>query len=139
MSTISFFSPSEIERETGFGKEQLRKWRQRYGFPPRESTLDGQSTYSRKTVDQLHLIKRLLEAGFRPYQVVGKTVVELEKLKFQLGLNVEGVITDELSNKLIENIKLGDLKKFVALLKRIRSIKGIEIFHFRRPMPLVGI
>ena len=137
MSTISFFSPSEIERETGFGKEQLRKWRQRYGFPPRESTLDGQSTYSRKTVDQLHLIKRLLEAGFRPYQVVGKTVVELEKLKFQLGLNVEGVITDELSNKLIENIKLGDLKKFVALLTEKRRTQSMFDFVQSTIAPLM--
>lgn len=137
MSTISFFSPSEIERETGFGKEQLRKWRQRYGFPPRESTLDGQSTYSRKTVDQLHLIKRLLKAGFRPHQVVGKTVVELEKLKFQLGLNVEGVIADELSNKLIESIKLGDLKKFVALLTEKRRTQSMFDFVQSTITPLM--
>ena len=106
MSTISFFSPSEIERETGFGKEQLRKWRQRYGFPPRESTLDGQSSYSRKTVDQLHLIKRLLEAGFRPGQLVGKTVLELEKLKFELGLSIVVATPDESTQKFIEYIKL---------------------------------
>ena len=82
MRTNLFFSPSEIERETGFGIDQLRKWRQRFGFPPKESISDGKMTYSLKTVDQLLLIKRLLEAGFRPGQVVGKTVLELEKLKF---------------------------------------------------------
>ena len=80
MRTNPFFTPSEIERETGFGKDQLRKWRQRFGFPPRELALDGQSIYSLNTVSQLHLIKRLLEAGFRPAQVVGTTESELEKL-----------------------------------------------------------
>ena len=77
MRSNTFFLPSEIERETGFGKEQLRKWRQRFGFPPKESSGDGKIAYSVKTVEQLHLIKRLLEAGFRPAQVVGKSVLEL--------------------------------------------------------------
>jgi DNA-binding transcriptional MerR regulator len=121
MQANSFFSPSEIERETGFGKDQLRKWRQRYGFPPRESNLDGQPTFSLETVDQLHLIKRLLEAGFRPYQVVGKTVLELENLKFQLGLNVQNVVPDELTKKLIEYIMLVNLKDFLAVLSEKRQ------------------
>ena len=132
-----FFSPSEIERETGFGKEQLRKWRQRYGFPPRESTLDGQSIYSLKTVDQLHLIKRLLEAGFRPYQVVGKTVLELETLKFQLGLSIKNEKPDELTNKLIEYIKLANLKGFLALLKKKRHTQTMFNFVQNTITPLM--
>ena len=140
MPTNPFFSPSEIERETGFGKEQLRKWRQRYGFPPRESTLDGQSIYSLKTVDQLHLIKRLLEAGFRPYQVVGKTVLELETLKFQLGLNIKNETPDELTNKFIEFIKLANLKGFTALLKKKRRTQTMFNFIQNTITPLmVGI
>ena len=79
----------------------------------------------------------MLEAGFRPYQVVGKTVVELEKLKFQLGLNVEGFIADELSNKLIENIKLGDLKKFVALLTEKRRTQSMFDFVQSTIAPLM--
>ena len=140
MPTNPFFSPSEIERETGFGKEQLRKWRQRYGFPPRESTLDGQSIYSLKTVDQLHLIKRLLEAGFRPYQVVGKTVLELETLKFQLGLNIKNETPDKLTNKFIEFIKLANLKGFTALLKKKRRTQTMFNFIQNTITPLmVGI
>jgi DNA-binding transcriptional MerR regulator len=60
MRTTLFVSPSDIERETGLGKDQLRKWRQRYNFPPIELTADGKAAYSRKTVDQLCLIKRLI-------------------------------------------------------------------------------
>ena len=137
MRTNLFFSPSEIERETGFGKEQLRKWRQRYGFPPRESNPDGQSIYSLKTVDQLHLIKRLLEAGFRPFQVVGKTVLELETLKFQLGLNIKNETPDELTNKLIEYIKLANLKGFLALLKKKRRAQTMFNFVQNTITPLM--
>jgi len=137
MVNNSFFSPSEIERETGFGKEQLRKWRQRFGFPPRELTLDGQSTYSLKTVDQLHLIKRLLEAGFRPAQVVGKTILELEKLKSELGLNIQIALPDESTHKFIEYIKLSKLKEFVALLTEKRRAQTILEFVQSTLTPLM--
>jgi methanogenic corrinoid protein MtbC1 len=121
MLNSTFFLPSEIERETGFGKEQLRKWRQRFGFPPKESNDDGKIAYSGNTVEQLHLIKRLLEAGFRPAQVVGKTVLELEKLKLELGLNAVVLAPDESILTLIEHIKLNDLKGFLSLLIKKRG------------------
>jgi methanogenic corrinoid protein MtbC1/DNA-binding transcriptional MerR regulator len=121
MLSSTFFLPSEIERETGFGKEQLRKWRQRFGFPPKESNDDGKIAYSGNTVEQLHLIKRLLEAGFRPAQVVGKTVLELEKLKIELGLNAVVLAPDESILTLIEHIKLNDLKGFSSLLIKKRG------------------
>ena len=121
MLSNTFFLPSEIERETGFGKEQLRKCRQRFGFPPKESNVDGKIAYSGQTVEQLHLIRRLLEAGFRPAQVVGKTVLELEKLKLELGLNAVVYAPDESIVSLIEYIKLNDLKGFLSLLIKKRG------------------
>ncbi len=137
MRTNLFFSPSEIERETGFGIDQLRKWRQRFGFPPKESISDGKMTYSLKTVDQLLLIKRLLEAGFRPGQVVGKTVLELEKLKFELGLNIVVATPDESTQKFIEYIKLADLKGFVAFLYKKRREQTILEFVQKTITPLM--
>ena len=121
MQSSTYFLPSEIERETGFGKEQLRKWRQRFGFPPKESNVDGKIAYSDQTVEQLHLIRRLLEAGFRPAQVVGKTVLELEKLKLELGLSAVVYAPDESIVSLIEYIKLNDLKGFLSLLIKKRG------------------
>ena len=121
MQSSTYFLPSEIERETGFGKEQLRKWRQRFGFPPKESNVEGKIAYSNQTVEQLHLIRRLLEAGFRPAQVVGKTVLELEKLKLELGLNALVYAPDESIVSLIEYIKLNDLKGFLSLLIKKRG------------------
>jgi len=79
MPSRKLVAPSEIERETGFGKEQLRKWRQRFDFPLLESAVDGKPGYSRETIRRLLLIRRLLEGGFRPGQVVGKSVNELDK------------------------------------------------------------
>ena len=140
MLSNTFFLPSEIERETGFGKEQLRKWRQRFGFPPKESNGDGKIAYSSKTVEQLHLIRRLLEAGFRPAQVVGKTVFELEKLKLELGLNAVVYAPDESILTLIELIKLNDLKGFLSLLIKKRGKQTMLDFVENTITPLmIGI
>ena len=140
MLSNTFFLPSEIERETGFGKEQLRKWRQRFGFPPKESNVDGKIAYSGQTVEQLHLIRRLLEAGFRPAQVVGKTVLELEKLKLELGLNAVVYAPDESIITLIEYIKLNDLKGFSSLLIKNRGKQTMLDFVQNTITPLmIGI
>ena len=137
MRTSPFCLPSEIERETGFSKEQLRKWRQRFDFPPKELNLDGKPGFSVKTVEQLLLIKRLMEAGFRPAQVVSKTVLELEKLKSELGLNIQLAMPDESTHKFIEYIKLANVKEFIALLKKKRRTQTMLTFVQNTITPLM--
>ncbi len=116
-----FVLPSEIERETGLKKDQLRKWRQRFEFPPVESRADGKAAYSLKTVKQLLLIKRLLEGGFRPAQVVGKTANELDKLLLALLHSVPVICRDDTSKAFIALLKQTDLVGFEALLAEQRA------------------
>lgn len=137
MRTRPFVSPSEIERETGFGKDQLRKWRQRFGFPPLESTTDGKTAYSRKTISQLLLIKRLIEGGFRPGQVVGKTPNELEKLCLALILSVPVVCRDESTQAFIEQLKQTDLVRFGTLLGEERAKRTLVDFVRNTITPLL--
>lgn len=137
MHTNPFFLPSEIERETGFSKDQLRKWRQRFDFPPKESSVDGKTAFSLQTVNQLHLIKRLLEAGFRPAQVVGKTVMELERLKFELGQHIQVALPDESTHKFIELIKSTNLKGFIDLLAKKRHAQTMLEFVQTTITPLM--
>ena len=137
MRISQFYLPSEIERETGFGKERLRKWRQRFGFPPQELSLDGKTAYSLATVNQLLLIKRLLEAGFRPAQVLGKSVLQLEKLKLGMGLNIQAAIPDASTIKFIECIKLANLKGFVDFLIEKRRTQTMLDFVQSTIAPLM--
>ena len=120
-TAADFVSPSDIEHETGFGKDQLRKWRQRFCFPLLKSKANGKAAYSRQTVDQLLLIKRLLEAGFRPRQVVGMTTTVLEKLELGLVLSVPLVCRDELTAPFIELLKRTDMAGFRLLLDGRRA------------------
>ncbi len=74
------WSIAEVERDTGLGKDTLRVWERRYGFPrPSRDTL-GERQYSHAQLLQLRLIKRLLDMGHRPGKVVGLDVLALEQL-----------------------------------------------------------
>ena len=137
MRTRPFVLPSEIERETGFGKDQLRKWRQRFGFPPVESTADGKAAFSRKTVDQLLLIKRLLEAGFRPGQIVGKSARELEGLKLSQGLPAPVECRDESTQALIEELRGSNMAGFGVLLNAQRAKRTLVDFVCNTVTPLL--
>lgn len=59
-----------IERDTGIKKDTLRKWEQRYGFPSPHRSSDGERMYSLQDLHRLILIKRLIDQGYRPKNLV---------------------------------------------------------------------
>jgi MerR family transcriptional regulator, light-induced transcriptional regulator len=64
------WSIAEVERDTGLGKDTLRVWERRYGFPTPERDVQGQRVYTPATVDRLRQIATLLRGGHRPGRVV---------------------------------------------------------------------
>ena len=105
MFKLEIVLQSQIERKLGLGIEQLRKWRQRYGFPPTETDITGGAVYSVKTVEKLILIKRLLEAGFKPRQIVAKSSDELKHLILDISNYRPEVERSDLSQRFIEILK----------------------------------
>jgi methylmalonyl-CoA mutase cobalamin-binding subunit len=55
-----------VERDTGIGKDALRVWERRYGFPRPLRDAHGERVYPSDQVETLRLVKRLLDAGHRP-------------------------------------------------------------------------
>jgi methanogenic corrinoid protein MtbC1 len=131
---------SEIELRTGFGVEQLRKWRQRFGFPPAQYGIDGKAVYSRDTVDRLVVIKRLLEAGLRPRQVVAKTAAENLKTFADLNLFKPDVGRSESTNAFINLLGHSDSEAFKASLINERDKRTMLDFVQDTVAPLmIGI
>jgi MerR family transcriptional regulator, light-induced transcriptional regulator len=62
-------SIAAVERETGFGKDTLRVWERRYGFPTPERDANGERLYSSEQVDKLRRVKRLMDNGQRPGKI----------------------------------------------------------------------
>src|SRR5690349_25044929 len=67
-------------RLTGVSPATLRMWERRYGFPRPERTTGGSRLYSESEVEALRLLRRALEHGYRPNEVVGKSSPELRQL-----------------------------------------------------------
>ncbi|WP_297729684.1 MerR family transcriptional regulator [Limnohabitans sp. Rim8] len=140
MPQNTFVLQSEIELITGFGIEQLRKWRQRFGFPPAQYDGRGRAIYSRDTIDRLMVIKRLLEAGFRPGHVVAKTVLENLKTAADLNLFKPHVERSDSTNALISLLSHLDIEAFKALLRKQRAKRSMLDFVKDTIAPLmIGI
>lgn len=59
-----------VERDTGLGKDTLRVWERRYGFPKPERDAQGERAYPMAQVQRLRHLRRLLDLGHRPGRVV---------------------------------------------------------------------
>lgn len=80
VSSDNGLSIAAVERETGLGKDTLRVWERRYGFPNPSRDSSGDRRYSTEQVQQLKLICRLLDGGMRPGKVVGRESSELQAM-----------------------------------------------------------
>lgn len=80
LETSALISIAAVERDTGLSKDTLRVWERRYGFPRPQRDAYGERVYPLDQVDQLRLVKRLLDQGYRPGKIVGHAASELQAL-----------------------------------------------------------
>lgn len=74
------WSIADIERDTGLGKDTLRVWERRYGFPQPLRDARGDRVYDQAQLERLMLVKRLLDAGHRPGKLVPLPLEGLQAL-----------------------------------------------------------
>ncbi len=77
-------SIDEVSRDTGIGKDALRVWERRYGFPQPIRNNQGERIYPEEQQHRLRIICRLLDQGYRPGKVVTLPLEQLESLDNQL-------------------------------------------------------
>lgn len=128
MATKRLIHAADIEHETGLGKDLLRVWRLRYGFPVPLKDERGEHGYPGEQIAQLRLIKRLLDAGFRPALIVGKSLQELESLIKAIACSESPEQWSPVTREAIDLLKLADLKGLDALLQRERRGQNLSDF-----------
>jgi len=69
-----------LERELGIGKDTLRVWERRYGFPSPSRDPRGERLYPPEQVARLRLVRRLLDQGMRPHKALTLPADELALL-----------------------------------------------------------
>lgn len=116
-----------VERETGVSKELLRMWERRYHFPTPERDAQGDRIYPLEQVAKLRLLRRLIDAGFRPGKIIGLPVGELESL-----LNAQNKsqldVSPEMEKELIEVLQSRDPHRVREYLTHQMVGMGLHTF-----------
>ena len=81
--SVNWYTIADIERDTGLSKDTLRVWERRYGFPDPQRDPLGERRYDDAQLARLRHIRRLIDAGHRPGQVVPLPLEALLELNTQ--------------------------------------------------------
>ena len=73
-------SIAALALETGIAKDTLRMWERRYGFPQPVRSPRGERRYPAQQVTRLRQMRRLLDQGMRPGQVLTLSAEALEQV-----------------------------------------------------------
>lgn len=113
-TTLNAINPSDkttllpinaVERETGISKELLRMWERRYGFPTPDRDAQGDRVYCAEQINKLRIIRRLLDAGFRPGKIIDLDMSALEELVSSSHGNPSASLPNNLETELLAALK----------------------------------
>jgi len=116
-----------VERETGVSKELLRMWERRYHFPHPGRDGQGDRIYPMDQVNKLRLLRRLIDAGFRPGKIIDLETAELEKLLRSQNRNPIDM-APEIEQELIDVLQSRDAHRVREYLSHQMIKLGLQTF-----------
>ncbi len=137
-------SIAAVERDTGLGKDTLRVWERRYGFPQPGRDSYGERTYPLEQVEKLRVIKRLMDLGQRPGRIVPLPIEELQRLSQGMYAAPQNVAHahDDAYNDLRQYIELIEQHDAEALRRNLNQAlanKGLNHFVSEVVAPLTSM
>lgn len=124
-SSMAGISIAAVERDTGLGKDTLRVWERRYGFPQPLRDACGERLYPAEQVEHLRLVKRLMDQGQRPGNLLRKPVAALSE---QLAGSPPGVGADDAADWVIPSLKNRDVDHLRTEFAQRLARDGLERF-----------
>ena len=131
------YSIGVVERDTGIGRDTLRVWERRYGFPEPVRSEKGERKYSEKQLRQLQRIRRLLDQGMRPGKLLPLGEEGLDELEASLQ-SEHPVQMEKTVSELIEAIHSADAELLESLLQRQYQQLGMQGFILDTVVPLLN-
>lgn len=122
------FSIAAVERDTGLSKDTLRVWERRYGFPTPGRDAHGERAYSAEQVDKLRLVRRLLDAGRRPSQVVAASSAALAAMLEERSPRDASPQRTEREQGLLQLLRLHRSVELVTALNQQLLKQGLQRF-----------
>ncbi len=125
-----------VERDTGIGRDTLRIWERRYGFPEPVRNEKGERIYPEKQLRHLQRIRRLLDQGMRPGKVLPLDEDGLDALEASI-LPVQHELDPSIA-AILEAIRCADAGQVELLFKQQLKQLGMQGFILKRVVPLLG-
>lgn len=116
-----------VERETGVSKELLRMWERRYHFPTPGRDDQGDRIYTLDQVNKLRLLRRLIDAGFRPGKIIALDVPDLENLLRSQNRS-QADIAPEIEREMVDILQSKDPHRVREYLSHQLTKLGLQTF-----------
>lgn len=130
------FSIGVVERDTGIGRDTLRVWERRYGFPEPRRNARGERVYSERQLQRLLRIRRLMDQGLRPGKLLPLDEQQLDALEDSLRPGAdsppEGPVLD-----LLDAIGSTRGDRVAELLQASFQQQGMQAFILETVAPLL--
>jgi DNA-binding transcriptional MerR regulator/methylmalonyl-CoA mutase cobalamin-binding subunit len=131
-----FYSIGVVERDTGIGRDTLRVWERRYGFPRPVRDEKGERSYPEHQLRRLQRTRRLLDRGMRPGKLLPLSEDALTEI--EASLLPEG--SEQLGktvNAVLGAIRSADAGQVEVLLRRQYEKRGMRKFVLETVIPLL--
>ena len=129
------FSIGVVER--GIGRDTLRVWERRYGFPDPVRNEKGERAYPEMQLRRLQRIRRLLDRGLRPGKLLPLGEDALDDLEASLNTEVLQQ-PDEAVSAMLHAIRSADAAQIETLLRRQYEKQGMKEFINITVVPLLN-
>jgi methanogenic corrinoid protein MtbC1 len=131
------YSIGVVERDTGIGRDTLRVWERRYGFPEPVRNEKGERGYSEMQLRRLQRIRRLLDRGIRPGKLLPLGESALDKLEASLQPGKPRQPEKSVS-ALLDAIRSADAGRIEILLRKTYEKQGMKGFILETVVPLLN-
>jgi DNA-binding transcriptional MerR regulator/methylmalonyl-CoA mutase cobalamin-binding subunit len=126
-----------VERDTGIGRDTLRVWERRYGFPEPVRNDKGERIYPEAQIRRLQRVRRLLDQGLRPGKLLPLPEDALNQLETELQPETPGPQHESVM-ALLDAMCSTDAARVEALLQEQYAKQGMEGFILRTVVPLLS-
>ena len=130
------YSIGVVERDTGIGRDTLRIWERRYGFPRPVRNDRGERAYPEDQLRRLQRSRRLLDRGMRPGKVLPLSEEALDEIEAGLQSEASQQL-DKTVDALLGAIRSADAGQVEVLLRGQYEKQGMRAFVLETVVPLL--
>ena len=123
-----------VERDTGIGRDTLRVWERRYGFPLPVRNDKGERAYSDSQLRRLQRVRRLLDQGMRPGKLLPLSDDALDQLEADLTPSQSEEMNASVT-AMLDSVTSADAETINTLMQRAYEQQGMDRFVLRTVVP----